>query len=162
MKIYLANGLFSMADIAFNTFIAEKIRKAFPGVELYLPQENMGINDKNAYADSMMIADGDDAHLKYADYVIAVLDGVEIDAGVACEIGVATTLGKPVFGLYTDVRQLGRDNQDKIDALIEDGTENQFMYRNLYVVGKIKNSGGKIVSDLDILVSSIKELHLRD
>lgn len=162
MKIYLANGLFSMADTAFNALIAEKVRKAFHGVELYLPQENMKINDKNIYADSRMIADGDDAHLKYADYVIAVIDGVEIDAGVACEIGVAATLGKPVFGLYTDVRQLGRDNHDKIDALIEDGTENQFVYRNLYVVGKIKNSGGKIVSDLEDLIFAIKELHLRD
>lgn len=161
MKIYLANGLFSEADRIYNEFIADKVRKAFSGVELYVPQENFAINDKNTYADSMMIANGDDNHLTYADYVIAVIDGVEIDSGVACEIGVATALGKPVFALYTDTRQQGRDNQDKIDALIEDGTENQFVYRNLYVVGKIKNSGGKISSSVDDLIVAIKEYHLR-
>lgn len=159
MKAYLANGLFSLADRMFNDYLAEYVRKHISGIELYVPQENAEINDKNAYADSMMIANGDDQYLKEADFMIAVIDGVEIDSGVACEIGVITTLGKPVFALYTDVRQMGRDNQDKIDALTEDATENQFMYRNLYVIGKIKNSGGKIVSSLEDLVTAIKEYY---
>lgn len=162
MKAYLANGLFSAADIMYNSIIASKVREAFPEIKLYVPQENGDINNKNAYADSRMIADGDDAHLNHADFIIAVLDGVEIDSGVACEIGVAATLNKPIFGLYTDVRQLGRDNQDKIDALVEDGTENQFMYRNLYVVGKIKNSGGQIVSDIGELVLAIKKYQIEN
>jgi nucleoside 2-deoxyribosyltransferase len=157
MKAYLANGLFSQADIMYNELIAKKLRAAFPLLELYAPQENMGINDKNSYADSIMIANGDDSYLKDSDFVIAVIDGVEIDSGVACEIGVAVTLGTPVFGLYTDVRQQGRDNHNKIDALIEDATENQFMYRNLYVIGKIKNSGGKVVSSVEELIRAIKE-----
>ena|SRR6185312_436314 len=157
MKTYLANGLFSMADIMFNETLASKIREAFPKINLYLPQENMSINNKNTYADSIMIADGDDDHLSKIDFLIAIIDGVEIDSGVACEIGVAATLGKPIFGLYTDVRQMGRDNQDKIDALIEDPTENQFLYRNLYVVGKIKSSGGKIASNPNELIRFIKE-----
>lgn len=159
MKAYLANGLFSFADLMYNTVIAAEIREAFPGINLYVPQENNSINNKNAYADSRMIADGDDSYLLESDFMIAVIDGVEIDSGVACEIGVMATLGKPVFALYTDVRQLGRSNSDKIDALIEDPTENQFMYRNLYVVGKIKNSGGSISPDTRSLIASIKDYY---
>jgi CO dehydrogenase nickel-insertion accessory protein CooC1 len=47
---------------------------------------------------------------------------------------------------------MGRDNQKKIDALIEDATENQFVYRNLYVIGKIKASGGGIFTSHEDLV----------
>lgn len=157
MKAYLANGLFSMADIMFNEVVASRIEEAFPRIDLYVPQRNLDINDKSAYADSQLIANGDDSHLNNADFVIAVLDGVEIDSGVACEIGVAATLGKPVFGLCTDTRQLGTDNELKIEALKKDPIENQFVYRNLYVIGKVKNSGGKVVSNIDALIDSIKE-----
>ncbi|MCU9614953.1 nucleoside 2-deoxyribosyltransferase [Caldibacillus lycopersici] len=158
IKGYLANGLFGLGDRLLNSLVAEKLRLLFKendlDVELYLPQENLAINDKNSFASSEMIADGDDAYLNETDFMIAVMDGVEIDSGVACEIGVATTLGKKVFGLFTDTRQQGRENQQKIAALIADGTENQFVYRNLYVVGKIKKSGG-IYSDIDSLNQAI-------
>jgi nucleoside 2-deoxyribosyltransferase len=143
----------------FNELIAKEIRNAFKGIKLYVPQENFEINDKNAYADSMMIAAGDDKCLLTADFVIAVLDGVEIDSGVACEIGVATALRKPVFALCTDTRQLGTENQNKIDALIEDPIENQFIYRNLYVIGKIKNSGGSISATINDLILAIKDYY---
>ncbi|WP_062351903.1 nucleoside 2-deoxyribosyltransferase [Bacillus kwashiorkori] len=155
MKGYLANGLFGLGDRMLNALIAEKLRSVFHEnnipLDLYVPQENLAINDKNGYANSEMIAAGDDAYLEDSDFVIAVIDGVEIDSGVACEVGVATTLQKKVFGLFTDTRQQGRENQQKINALIEDATENQFVYRNLYVVGKIKKSGG--------IYSSIEDLN---
>lgn len=158
MKGYLANGLFGLGDRLVNELIAKELRELFNKhnltLDLYVPQENLAINDKNSYADSIMIADGDDAYLKKSDFVIAVIDGVEIDSGVACEIGVATTLGKRVFGLLTDTRQQGTGNKKKIEALINDPTENQFVYRNLYVVGKIKKSGG-IYSDIDSLKNAI-------
>lgn len=37
-----------------------------------------------------------------SDLMIALLDGLTIDAGVASEIGVAYAKGIPVIGLYTD------------------------------------------------------------
>lgn len=158
MKGYLANGLFGLGDRLLNEKIAGELRDLFYEenlpLDLYVPQENMAINDKNSYADSIMIADGDDAYLKESDFVIAVIDGVEIDSGVACEIGVATTLGKKVFGLFTDTRQKGTGNKKKIEALVNDPTENQFVYRNLYVIGKIKKSGG-IYADIESLKSAI-------
>ena len=38
-KIYFASPLFSEMELAFNKVLVEKIRNQFPGVEVYLPQE---------------------------------------------------------------------------------------------------------------------------
>lgn len=157
MKGYLANGLFGMGDRLLNSLIASEIRKEIAGIDLYVPQENDEINDKNSYADSIAIAKADMEKLKESDFLIAVIDGVEIDSGVAAEIGAFYMTGKPIFALYTDVRQLGRNNEKKIQALIEDGTENQFMYRNLFVIGLIKQTEGGIYSTVEELVEGIKE-----
>lgn len=155
MKAYLANGLFSMGDRLLNTLIATEIRSNIKGIDLYVPQENEEINDKNAYADSITIALVDMEKLRESDFLIAVIDGIEIDSGVAAEIGAFYMLNRPIFALYTDVRQKGRDNDKKIQALIDDATENQFMYRNLFVIGLIKESKGKVCSSVKELVDSI-------
>lgn len=160
VKGYLANGLFSLGDRYVNEVVAEHLRKNMRDLDLYVPQENGAINDKQAFANSLMIAQADCQRLLESDFLVAVLDGVEIDSGVACEVGIAYALDIPIFGLYTDVRQFGRDNEKKIQALIEDGTENQFMYRNLFVTGVIKDSGGGIahnILELEFLVRSVIE-----
>ena len=156
MKAYLANSLYSESDLRYNAFLAAEMRIAITGLDLYNPQENLDINDKLSYADSKMIVNQDDGHLYSADFVIAVIDGPsDVDTGVACVIGVAATLEKPIFALYTDSRQLGRNNTNKLQALVKDSTENQFVYRNLYVIGKIKQSNGGIYSTLEDLVEAI-------
>ena len=141
MKAYLANGLFSLGDRLVNEQLAAAIREAVPGIELYVPQENDAINDKTAYADSLAIAQADLEMLQNSDVLVAVLDGVEIDSGVAAEIGAFAMLNRPIVGVFTDVRQQGRDNMLKIEALVRDGIENQFVYRNLFVIGLIKRTG---------------------
>lgn len=158
-KGYLANGLFGLGDRLINELVAKEVRAAIPGVDLYVPQENMAINDKAAYADSLAIAEADMKALKESDFLVAVIDGVEIDAGVAAEIGAFSMLDRPIFGLYTDTRQQGRDNTKKIDALVADGTENQFMYRNLFVVGLIKQNG-MIVNSVEQLGEALKNTNL--
>lgn len=168
MNSYLANGLFSTADYIYNSIIADRLRYEFEDLELYLPQENEAINDKTAYASSVMISRGDDDKLLTSDFLIAVIDGVEIDAGVACEIGKFSGFDichqlrcgekpRPIFALFTDIRQQGRDNMEKLHALSQDAVENQFPYRNLYVIGTIKDTDGNIVPDIDKLVESIRK-----
>lgn len=165
MKGYLANALFSKADQMFNAHLASEIRKAIPEISLYVPQENESINAKDGYADSLTIYSEDNAYLDQSDLMIVVLDGAEIDAGVAAEVGRFTTIremeldqhGKTprqIVALYTDVRQMGRDNALKIKAMQEDPTENQFFYRNLYVIGAIKKHG-KIFSSVEELASHL-------
>ena len=97
-----------------------------------------------------MIAKLDTQELLSSDLLIAVLDGITVDAGVASEIGVAYQAGIPVLGLYTDSRQEGYDNKEKIEALSE-LAESQFSYVNLYTVGLIKLNGHLTNSEEDLI-----------
>jgi nucleoside 2-deoxyribosyltransferase len=155
MKGYLANGLFSISERVVNARIASKLREAIEGLDLYVPQENAGINDKESFADSLAITHADLGELAMSDFMVAVIDGNTIDEGVCGEIGFAYAKGIPIFGLWTDVRQHGRDNIRKIQALINDSAENQFMYRNLLIVGMIKD-GGDISRSIEDLVYRVK------
>ena len=158
MKIYFANALFSQADINYNAQLAAQIRNLSPQIDLYLPQENNDINDKQAYADSKMIAQADTEKLLVSDLVIAILDGNTIDNGVASEIGVAYAQKIPIIGLYTDTRQQGAGNQQKLDALSQ-VAENQFHYVNLYTTGLIKLNGTIVNNEADLLTAIKQKLN---
>lgn len=155
-KLYFASPLFNEMELSFNAMLAEKVRQAIPDLDIYLPQEQAEINDKNEYADSIAIARYDTDALLASDVMLAVLDGLQMDPGVAAEVGVAYQANIPIVGLYTDTRQQGSDNQAKLDALKE-VAESQFPYVNLYVVGLIK-SNGVVVNASDRVSSAIKEL----
>lgn len=155
MKIYFANGLFSAADFNYNAQLVQKLRDADPMLDIYLPQENAAINDKQAYADAKMIAQADTDQVLAADLMIAVLDGPVIDAGVASEIGVAYAKHIPILGLYTDSRQKGAGNDKKLAALATIA-ENQFHYLNLYTVGLIKLNGAVYNNEDDLIQAVLK------
>lgn len=150
MKIYFAAPLFAQSDLLYNQKLVEKIRQQQPDATIYLPQENAAINDKSAYADSKMIALADTEKVLESDLMIAILDGITIDAGVASEIGVAYGKNIPILGLYTDTRQQGSDNQQKIQAL-QTVAENQFHYTNLHTIGLIKLNGQVVNSEAALL-----------
>ncbi|MGX7351266.1 hypothetical protein RU97_GL000022 [Enterococcus canis] len=152
MHIYYAAPLFSHAEQQYNTFLVQKIREHYPNLTLYAPQENEAINDKTAYADSKMIAKADTDEVLASDLMIAVLDGLVIDPGVASEIGVAYAKGIPVIGLYTDSRQQGGQHPQKIAAL-QEIAENQFHYLNLYTTGLIKLNGTIVNSEAALLTA---------
>lgn len=152
-KVYYAAPLFSEMELQYNRYLTNIIKKAFPALDIYIPQEQGDINDKNAYADSIMIAKYDTDALLASDIMIAVLDGATIDVGVATEIGVAYQAGIPVIGLYTDSRQQGAMNEQKLAAL-QNIAESQFSYANLYTIGLIKTNG-VVVSDKENLLKSI-------
>lgn len=154
MKIYFAAPLFAKSDLLYNAMLVKKIRAVSEDLTVYLPQENEAINDKTAYADSKMIALADTEKVLESDLMIALLDGLMIDAGVASEIGVAYAKSIPVVGLYTDSRQQGGSHPKKLEAL-QQVAENQFHYLNLYTVGMIKLNGS-IVSDETELLEALK------
>ncbi|HJG22168.1 nucleoside 2-deoxyribosyltransferase [Enterococcus durans] len=154
MNIYFAAPLFAKSDLLYNAMLVKKIRAVSEDLIVYLPQENEAINDKTDYADSKMIALADTEKVLESDLMIALLDGLTIDAGVASEIGVAYAKGIPVIGLYTDSRQQGGSHPKKLEAL-QQVAENQFHYLNLYTVGLIKLNGS-IVSDETELLEALK------
>ncbi|MGX7417960.1 nucleoside 2-deoxyribosyltransferase [Carnobacterium gallinarum] len=152
-KIYFASPLFSEMELLYNQQLVEKIRIAYPKIDVYVPQEQMEINDKNAYADAKTIAKYDTDALLSSNLMVAVLDGASIDVGVATEIGVAYQAGIPVLGLYTDSRQQGATNHKKLDAL-QEVAESQFAYINLYTAGLVKLNGA-IYSTSSALIDAI-------
>jgi nucleoside 2-deoxyribosyltransferase len=149
MKVYLANGLFSEADFMYNEILYKELTDL--GVEVYAPQKNTAINDKSKSADSVDIYNGDTEKLEWADVIVAVLDGLVIDPGVAAEIGYMAAKGKTILGLMTDSREPSRTiNNPKMMALSHP-LESQFIYANLYVVGAIKSHGRIFTSRNDML-----------
>lgn len=150
-KVYFGSPLFTEMEQIYNKLVVDLIRARYGDkVEVYLPQENEAINDKAGYADSVMIADGDNAYLEEADCLIAVLDGVTPDSGLSAEIGYFYSMNKPIIGLYTDVRQGTHGNGQKIEAL-DKIAESQFSYVNLYTIGLIKKRGGIATSYTELV-----------
>ncbi|MBB5021498.1 nucleoside 2-deoxyribosyltransferase [Desulfurispira natronophila] len=74
-------------------------------------------------------------------FMIAILDGCDLDSGTAAEVGYAAAIGKTVWGYRGDFRQC-RDNEGSVV--------------NLQVEYFIKYSGGAVVSNLEELVTQVK------
>lgn len=59
------------------------------------------------WANTEDIGAANEAAIRRCDAVLAVLDGTDVDSGVAAEVGFAAALGKPVIGLRLDFRDVG-------------------------------------------------------
>lgn len=153
INIYFGAPLFSESELMYNKHVVDTMRLIFKDkVNIYLPQENMSINNKDNFASSTMIADGDNAYLEDADILIAVLDGQTTDVGLSAEIGYFYSMKKPIIAIYSDSRQ-GNVTDKKVEALKEIA-ESQWSYINLYLVGMIKQSG-KIVRGYKELIEEL-------
>jgi nucleoside 2-deoxyribosyltransferase len=86
------------------------------------------------------IGDANREALESCEFLVAVLDGQEIDAGTAAEVGYGSARGLRCFGLRTDYRQSGEPG-----ATV-----------NLQVEAFITFSGGRIASSLDDLISDLR------
>jgi nucleoside 2-deoxyribosyltransferase len=149
MKIYLANGLFSEAEVRYNDYLIDAIIGL--GHEVYAPQRNMSINDKSKSADSVAIYNGDKDELDKADVLVAVLDGIAVDPGVAAEVGYFAAKGKKIYGLYTDSREPSKTNSKAKVKSLKFPLESQFSYVNLFVVGAIKQNGMVFLSSKELI-----------
>ncbi len=89
------------------------------------------------------IAAANEAAIRDADWLIGVLDGVDVDSGTAAEIGYAYALGKRIWGLRTDFRTTG----DNAGSTV-----------NLQVQYFIEASGGHIVTTIDDLLAAIQKV----
>lgn len=103
-KIYMSGALFSLIERHFNRALKNRIEKELSDVKVILPQDfrtGENLNDRR-HLDRIfrqcMAAIGE------ADVVLAVLDGPDVDSGVAFEIGAAYRAGIPVVGIRTDYR----------------------------------------------------------
>ena len=164
MKIYLAGPIFFYGDYLRNIEWATKIREAFPSVDLYSPVENTDINGvegKKKFADSVMIAQADNARLDTADVLIACIDGDVLPSGTCAEIGkfhekIVRGEDKLLIGICTDTRQCALTYSDEKDKGARCGLGNQqYSYQNLYVTGLL-NDVGDICYTIEDVIDYIK------
>lgn len=158
MRAYLAGGIFFYGDYLRNLEWSKKIREAFPDIDLYSPVENTDINGvegKKKFADSIMIAEADNARLDYADVLIACLDGDVVPSGTSAEIGkfhekIKRGDNKFIIGICTDTRQccLTHSEEKDIGGASSLGNQ-QYSYQNIYTTG--------LVNDVGVMVTNIDE-----
>ncbi|WXG47126.1 MAG: nucleoside 2-deoxyribosyltransferase domain-containing protein [Candidatus Atabeyarchaeum deiterrae] len=101
MRIFLAAPLFSEAERDFNSKVARELRNE--GFEVWLAQELKFINSHSTKEKQSIFRD-DLSALQKSDVIVAVLDGVDVDTGVAFEMGFGHAMKKPIIGLKTDHR----------------------------------------------------------
>jgi nucleoside 2-deoxyribosyltransferase len=100
MHAYIAGPLFNEGERFWNGEINSRVQKA--GFTTYIPQRD-GIKLQHK-SDVRKIFEEDRDHISHADLIVANLDGMDVDAGTAWELGYAHGLGKHVVGVYTDWR----------------------------------------------------------
>lgn len=165
MRIYLAGPIFFLADKFRNDYFYQKLTEAFPDAYIYDPLQNTDINGvegKKKFADSIMIAEADNARLDTTDILVACIDGDVLPSGTCGEIGkfhekIARGDKKRIIGICTDTRQCYLTHSAEKDA---GGCsrlgEQQYAYENLYITGLIHDAG-VLVSNIDDAIEAIKQ-----
>lgn len=159
MKAYLAGSIFYLGDKFRNEYFSQKLREAFPDLDLYNPLENTAINDKTKFADARAIADGDNERLNNSDILIACIDGDVLPSGTCSEIGkfhekIARGDHKLLVGICTDTRQQYLTHSAEKDSTYNEPGECQYCYENLYVTGLIKQAG-TLVTNIEDAIKAI-------
>ena len=90
----------------------------------------------------MIIAENNRVGIDDCDFMLAVLDGTDVDSGTASEIGYAFAKEKKVVGYRGDFR-LSSDNEGGIV--------------NLQVEYFIRKSGGTIVTSLSDIIAELNK-----
>lgn len=105
LKVFLAAPLFSESEQSFNSKVAKTLRKN--GFKVWVAQEAPFIS-KGTKEEKKSIFEGDVEAIRNSDAVVAILDGIEVESGVAFEIGYAHCLRKPIIGFKTDYRTFSK------------------------------------------------------
>jgi nucleoside 2-deoxyribosyltransferase len=84
-----------------------------------------------------------EAMLRRAHGVLALLDGCDLDSGTCAEVGFAAGLGLPIVGLRTDLRSAGDFPEIPI---------------NLQVLYFVNASGGQLVGTLSEAMSALSKV----
>ena len=112
MKVYIAGPLCSEGERKFLEKIDEICKKL--GFETFLPHRDCGL--WKSMKDVKKIAEGDLKGFEDCDLVIANLNGFNVGAGTAWEMGYAFSKNIPVIALKTD-RKI-KESIEEISAII--------------------------------------------
>jgi nucleoside 2-deoxyribosyltransferase len=108
LQAYFAAPLFNEMERNYNTSVVERL-EAY--ISIFLPQRDGGLmmqyikNGVSPDRAAGLVFEKDLSAMAAADFMIAILDGANVDEGVAFEIGYMFALGKFCIALQTDVRR---------------------------------------------------------
>lgn len=105
MKIYLSAPVFTQVQRQWNRRLADALEESLAGVAVVLPQDFKFEGAYNRPEDFRKLYKECVDLLEDSDVVVAVLDGPDVDSGVAFELGYAVARGIPVIGIRTDYRE---------------------------------------------------------
>lgn len=114
MKIFVAAPLFSKGERDFNSKMSHRLREE--GFEVWMAQETPFF-EEGSHQEKKRIYECGISALETSDVVVAVLDGIKVDSGVAYELGFAKALGKPLVGLKTDHRTFSK--MEEVNLMLE-------------------------------------------
>jgi nucleoside 2-deoxyribosyltransferase len=146
-RIYFAGPLFMPYERQFISHCAARLREE--GHEVFVPHENKW----EGPIGPKLVFEKDLSGLGPATVIVAVLDGVQVDDGTACEIGIFWGQSqynpekRMLIGLSTDSRRL-----KKRDA-------GQPLEVNLFVEGAIRDKG-VIVHSIEEVVAELQKLEV--
>lgn len=107
-----------------------------------MPQEKL-ISDARTLATETAVEVGlrNSEMIRQADLILAILDGADVDAGVASEVGFAAGIGKRVIAYRGDFRPSG----DFVSVPV-----------NAQVAAFVRLSGGQLATDLEEVWSALR------
>lgn len=153
VRVYLASQIFAECWRDYNEKLAQAIEKAFPEIDLYVPQRNKSINDKTKCASAEDICAGDFTNnLDHDDIMVAVVDGDLAGTGTTLEVGYFSRIcqeeinkygitKKKIISLYTDSRECSNTYLEAKNEKLKEFAECQYSYLNLLLVGCLKRYG---------------------
>lgn len=116
-KIYLAASLFSSIERNINELIAKKIEKS-GDYKVFLPQ-TISPEIKNNEYNMFPIFEGCKNNIMDSDLILALVDGSDVDSGVAWELGYASANNKKILCIRTDIR---KSEGNGINIMLEYGS----------------------------------------
>jgi len=103
MRIYMAGGLFTTAEINFNKELAKCLRNL--GHEVFLPQESeQAARTEDGKLDTRRIFLNDVRGIDWAQLTLGNIDGADSDSGTSWELGYSYAKGKYIIVYRTDIR----------------------------------------------------------
>lgn len=73
--------------------------------------------------------------LDSADFIVAILDGSDVDSGTAWELGYAHSRGKRIFGIRTDFRLSGDDPESMVNIMVS-----QSLVKAVRTIGQLEEA----------------------
>lgn len=125
-KIYLAAPVFTTLERNINKYIADKIENTGK-YKVFLPQTVSPVKINGEY-DMYPIFSGCKDNIIDSDLILALVDGADVDSGVAWELGYAFANNKKSICVRTDIR---KSEGNGVNIMIEYGST-KTLYRTNY------------------------------